>query len=88
MADSCEAACKSLTAPDVKSITALVEKVINSQMTEGLFREAPITFADIKTVREFLIDRLCTMYQTRVSYPDDIKPEPHAEPDDEPQTNQ
>lgn len=88
MADSCEAACKSLTAPDVKSITALVEKIINSQMTDGLFREAPITFADIKTVREFLIDRLCTMYQTRVSYPDDIKPEPHAEPDDEPQTNQ
>lgn len=89
MADACEAACKSLVAPDVKGITALVGKVIDGQMADGLFREAPITYADVQTVRQFLIDRLCTMFQTRVSYPDDVKPEvvqesgidPEAEPE-------
>ena len=75
MADSCEAACKSLTSPDEKSITALVNKVIDGQMAEGLLQDAPLTFADITTVRDFLVDRLCTMYQTRVSYPDEVKPE-------------
>ena len=85
MADACEAACKSLVAPDVKGITALVSKVIDGQMADGLFREAPITYADVQTVRQFLIDRLCTMYQTRVSYPDDVKPEAAQEPEIDPE---
>ena len=74
MSDACEAACKSLTAPNVESITELVIRVIDNQIASGVLREAPISFKDVGIVKQSLTDRLCTMYQTRVSYPDDVKP--------------
>ena len=74
MSDACEAACKSLSTPNVESITELVSRVIDNQIASGVLREAPISFKDVGIVKQSLTDRLCTMYQTRVSYPDDVKP--------------
>lgn len=74
MADACEAATKSLAVPDEQNITSLVNKVIDSQIAEGLFNEAPISFRDIAKVKATLIARLRTFYHLRVSYPDDVQP--------------
>ena len=75
MADSCEAATKSLPVPNEENITNLVNKIIDGQVAEGLFNESPISFKDIAVVKASLIKRLLTFYHTRVSYPEDIKPE-------------
>ena len=74
MADACEAATKSLSSPDEQSITNMVEKIIDSQVADGMFNEAPISFKEINEVKKCLIKRLLTFYHTRVSYPDDMKP--------------
>lgn len=74
MADACEAATKSLSRPDEQSITEMVEKIIESQLADGMFKEAPISFKDISEVKKCLIKRLLTFYHTRVSYPEDVKP--------------
>lgn len=70
MADSCEAAAKSLKQYSESNIKAMVEKVIDQQVTDGLFREAPISFRDVETVKQVFSKRLCAFYHTRISYPE------------------
>lgn len=74
MADSCEAATKSLRDPSQEAITALVEKIVNNQVAEGLLREAPITFKEVETVKRVLAERLSAIYYTRISYPEIVRP--------------
>ena len=70
MADSVEAASRSLPEYTEESISALVEKIIDSQVQEGYFKECPITFKDIATVKSVFKEKLKTMYHTRISYPE------------------
>lgn len=70
MADSVEAASRSLPEYTEESISALVEKIIESQVQEGYFKECPITFLDIAKVKAVFKEKLKTMYHTRVSYPE------------------
>ena len=51
MADAVEAASRSLPEYTEESISNLVDKIIDSQVTEGYFKECPITFKDIATGR-------------------------------------
>ena len=71
MADGVEAASRSLTDYTEQSIRNLVEKIVDSQVAEGYFRECPITFRDIQYAKTVLIEKLKTIYHTRVSYPDE-----------------
>ncbi|MBR6284889.1 MAG: HDIG domain-containing protein [Muribaculaceae bacterium] len=73
MADACEAAAKSLQTYSVESISTLVERIINTQVTDGLLRDAPISFRDVETVKKVFTDRLCAFYHTRISYPNEVK---------------
>jgi len=73
MADTIEAASRSLTDYTDQSIRALVERLIDTQVTEGYFRECPITFRDIQYAKTVLIEKLKTIYHTRVSYPKEKK---------------
>lgn len=70
MADAVEAASRSLPEYSHEAIDALVEKIINAQMNEGLFREAPISFRDVETVKNTFKKRLATIYHSRVAYPE------------------
>lgn len=70
MADSVEAASRSLPEYTEESISNLVEKIIDSQVAEGYFKECPITFKDIATVKEVFKKRLKISYHTRISYPE------------------
>ena len=47
-----------------------MEKIIDSQVNEGYFKECPITFRDIATVKGVFKEKLKTMYHTRISYPE------------------
>lgn len=70
MADSVEAASRSLNEYTNETIKALVDKIIDSQLEDGLLQNAPLTFKDIDTVKKTFTDKLKTMYHTRISYPD------------------
>ena len=70
MADSVEAASRSLPEYTEESISNLVEKIIDSQVNDGYFKECPITFKDISLVKAVFKEKLKTMYHTRISYPE------------------
>ncbi|MBQ9356729.1 MAG: HDIG domain-containing protein [Prevotella sp.] len=70
MADAVEAASRSLPDYTEQSIRQLVEKIINSMVADGFFRECPITFRDIQYAKTVLIEKLKTIYHTRISYPE------------------
>mgnify|MGYP002623140322 CR=1 FL=1 len=74
MADACEAATKSLSNPNEQNITEMVEKIVEGQIADGMFYNAPISYKQITEVKKCLIKRLLTFYHTRVSYPEDVKP--------------
>lgn len=69
MADSIEAASRSLPNYTEQSIRDLVNKLIDGLVADGYFRECPITFRDIAYAKTVMIEKLKTIYHTRLSYP-------------------
>jgi len=70
MADSVEATSRSLKEYTEDNIRELVNRIIDSQIADGLMKDAPITFKDIEIVKDVFIQKLKTMYHTRISYPE------------------
>ncbi len=70
MADTVEAASRSLPDYTEKTIRELVNKLIDGQVADGYFKECPITFRDIAYAKTVLIEKLKTIYHTRISYPE------------------
>ena len=70
MADTVEAASRSLPDYTEKTIRELVNRLIDAQVSEGYFKECPITFRDIAYAKTVLIEKLKTIYHTRLSYPE------------------
>lgn len=73
MADSVEAASRSLPEYTDESIHTLIDRLIDGQVSDGLLKNAPITFQDIELVKDVFFDKLKTIYHTRISYPELIK---------------
>ena len=69
MADTVEAASRSLKEYTEESISNLINKLIDGQVSDGFFKECPITFRDIALAKIVLIERLKSIYHTRISYP-------------------
>ena len=69
MADSVEAASRSMTEHSKEAIESLVNSIIDGQIVAGLHNESPISFRDIHLIKESFISRLRTMYHVRVAYP-------------------
>ena len=70
MADSVEAASRSLKEYTPQAIDNLVDKIIDSQMADGLLKESPISFREVETVKDTFKKRLSTIYHSRVTYPE------------------
>ncbi|GGD41741.1 HD family phosphohydrolase [Muriicola marianensis] len=70
MADSVEAASKSLVNPSYPVIEEFVEKIVNGQMKSNQFLNANITFKEIEMVKKVLKQKLTNIYHLRVEYPE------------------
>ena len=70
MADSVEAASKSLKDPTASKIDSFVENIVNSQMENGQFINANITFKEIEIIKKVLKKKLKNSYHLRVEYPE------------------
>ncbi|MEQ8623986.1 MAG: HDIG domain-containing protein [Vicingaceae bacterium] len=70
MADSVEAASRSLPKYDRESIEKLVNGIIDSQIKDGQFAVANITFKDINTIKKMFKKKLMSIYHVRVEYPE------------------
>ncbi|MDF1576177.1 MAG: HDIG domain-containing protein [Bacteroidales bacterium] len=70
MADSVEAASRTLKTYTRESISELVENIIRRQEEEQQFDDADITFADITAIKEIFKNRLSNIYHSRIEYPE------------------
>ena len=70
MADSVEAASKSLKSPNIDQLQEFVDKIIDGKMEEEQFNSSDITFAEIETVKMVLFKKLINVYQLRIEYPE------------------
>jgi len=68
--DGVEAATRSLSEYTEETISAMVNKIVDTQVSSGYFTECPITFRDITQAKQVLIGRLKAIYHTRISYPE------------------
>lgn len=75
MADSVEAASRSLTEYSEETLRSLVNRIIDTQVAEGYFKKAPITFKDIDTTKDVFVEKLKIIYHSRIAYPELNKPE-------------
>ena len=79
MADTIDAALQALPEYKEENITDLVNKLIDGQVEQGFFKECPITFRDIAQAKQVLIEKLKSIYQTRISYPELTQPRQNSE---------
>lgn len=70
MADCIEASSRSLTEYTEQSISELVNRSVDDQMANGFFTECPITFRDISIAKHIAIEKLMSIYHTRIQYPE------------------
>ena len=69
MADAVEAASRSLKEYNEASISQLVNRIIDTQMADGLLKDTPLSFRDVETIKETFVEKLMTIYHTRIAYP-------------------
>lgn len=69
MADAVEARSRSLKEYTEKSISDMVEDMVDIQIADGQFKDAPITFQDVETVKNVFKEKLVNIYHTRIAYP-------------------
>jgi putative nucleotidyltransferase with HDIG domain len=69
LADSCEAAARSLSRPDPENIRSIVVKIVDSIITDGQLDECDLTLQELTTIREAVIGSLTAIYHARIDYP-------------------
>ncbi|MGQ9644077.1 MAG: HD family phosphohydrolase, partial [Ignavibacterium sp.] len=69
LADGCESAVRSITEPDATKIENMINTIINSRLRDGQLDESPITFADIKKIKEAFLNILILQNHKRIKYP-------------------
>ncbi len=69
MADSIEAASRTLKEYTPEAISELVESIVTKQESNRLFIKSPLTFADMERVKKAFKEKLSNIYHTRVEYP-------------------
>jgi len=70
MADAVEARSRSLSEYTEESIDQMVENMIDDQIAEGEFKDAPITFRDVELVKSVFKEKIKNIYHNRIKYPD------------------
>jgi putative nucleotidyltransferase with HDIG domain len=69
IADSCEAAARSLSYPNPENIRAIVTKIVDAIISDGQLDECNLTLREITTIREAIITALTAIYHARIDYP-------------------
>src|SRR5882762_456648 len=69
LADSCEAAARSLAHPDPESVRAIVVRIFDAIISDGQLDESNLTLRELTQIRETLIGSLNALYHARIDYP-------------------
>ena len=69
LADSCEAAARSLERPDPDNIRTIVQKIVDAIISDGQLDECDLTLRELTVIREAIISALTAIYHARIDYP-------------------
>ncbi|MFC2090979.1 HD family phosphohydrolase, partial [Bacteroidota bacterium] len=70
IADSVEAASRSMKDVSAESLSSLVDTIVSYQIAEDQYSEADITYKDITTIKEIFKKKLINIYHARIAYPE------------------
>lgn len=73
LADSCEAAVRSLNEPTREEIAAMIHKVIKGKMDDGQMKNAPLTMQEITRVEKSFLVTITGLLHERIRYPEEKK---------------
>ena len=73
MADSVEAASRSLKEVSEEALNELVDKIIDTQIVNKQFIKTDITFKDIEDIKLIFKKQLKNIYHARIEYPEENK---------------
>jgi cyclic-di-AMP phosphodiesterase PgpH len=68
IADSVEAASRTLNDYTKESISNLVDSILRKKISESQFENSDITYKEVNIVRESLKRQLAEIYHARISY--------------------
>jgi putative nucleotidyltransferase with HDIG domain len=74
IADSCEAAARSLAEPTPDNIRFIVTKIIDAILTDDQLDECDLTLRELTQIRESMIRSLVAIYHSRIDYPGYVPP--------------
>lgn len=74
IADSCEAAARSLAEPSPENIRFIVTKIVDAILTDDQLDECDLTLRELTQIRESMIRSLVAIYHSRVDYPGYVPP--------------
>lgn len=77
LADSCEAAARSLAKPDPENIRAIVTKIFDAIVSDGQLDECDLSLRELTRTREAIITSLTAIYHARIDYPGFNPPAPN-----------
>ena len=80
LADSCEAASRTLDEPTPGKLKNLVERIINNKFTDGQLADSPLTLSDLNKIAQSIVETLSGIYHARIEYEASEKP---AQPKDQ-----
>lgn len=72
LADSVEAASRSMKKPTIELLEGLIDKIIDYKISEDQLVNSPLTFRDISVAREVLKKQMATIYHGRIEYPKEV----------------
>jgi len=73
IADSVEAAVRSLRSPSLEQISALVDKIIKDKLEDHQFNECDLTMRELDIIGNTLKESLLGIFHSRIEYPEMVK---------------
>lgn len=69
LADTCESAVRSIPEPDIEKVENLISNLINDRISDKQLDESPLTFSDIRKIKEVFGSILLGQHHRRIRYP-------------------
>lgn len=75
LADTVEAACRTLDKPTVPRLEKFIHTLIEAKMQAGQLRNCALTFGELTKIQETFVSILAGYYHSRIEYPDQKDPD-------------
>ncbi|MCH9612630.1 MAG: hypothetical protein S4CHLAM102_11220 [Chlamydiia bacterium] len=73
IADTVEAAARTLDVVDEKTVGALVDRLVNDRIADDQFADCDLSFHELSVIKRVIIQQICAINHSRVKYPSQNK---------------